>query len=158
VLFERATQAYLTLSNPERRKAYDRDLGPEARAALVAAIAPTADSVHEVARSYYRRAQNLAAADDFHFAVQLLQQAVAMAPRGEYLALLGRLQAKNPQWLGEAAENLQRAIDMKAPEAGLEAALAEVRLKLHTTGTAPAGQDGPEPAETTAKRTSRRRR
>jgi len=135
VLFERATQAYLTLSNPETRKAYDRGLDPKARATLVAAIAPTQDASRDLARGYYQRASSLVDAEDYHFAVELLQQAVNIDPRGEYFALLGRIQARNPQWLEDAAASLQRAIDLGTPDRSLPDALAEVR-RLIATGEA----------------------
>lgn len=135
VLFERATRAYLTLSDPESRKAYDRGLDPRARAALVAAIAPQGDASRDLARGYYQRACSLVDAEDYHFAVELLQQAVKIDPRGEYYALLGRIQARNPQWLDEAAESLQRAIDLGTTDRSLPDALAEVR-RLIATGEA----------------------
>jgi tetratricopeptide (TPR) repeat protein len=135
VLFERATLAYLTLSNPESRKAYDRDLDPQARAALVAAITPVGDATRDLARGYYQRACSLVDAEDYHFAVELLQQAVKIDPRGEYFSLLGRIQARNPQWLQDAAVSLQRAIDLKTPDSSLPDALEEVK-RLIATGEA----------------------
>ena len=129
VLFERAVEAYLALSNPETRKAYDRDLSPQVRAALVAAIRPR-EAARDLARSYYERAMSLADAEEYHFAVELLQQAVTADPRGEYYALLGRIQSKNPQWLDNAETNLRRALEMGTADRGLAAALDEVRQRL----------------------------
>ncbi|HYG62958.1 MAG TPA: hypothetical protein VEL74_10280, partial [Thermoanaerobaculia bacterium] len=120
---------------PETRKAYDRGLDPKARATLVAAIAPTQDASRDLARGYYQRASSLVDAEDYHFAVELLQQAVNIDPRGEYFALLGRIQARNPQWLEDAAASLQRAIDLGTPDRSLPDALAEVR-RLIATGEA----------------------
>lgn len=130
VLFERAVEAYLVLSNPETRKAYDRDLSPQSRAALVAAIKPLGEAARDLARTYFERAEALADAEDYHFAISLLQQAVTADPRGEYFALLGRIQAKNPQWLPEAEKNLRHALEMGTADRGLAAALDEVRQRL----------------------------
>jgi curved DNA-binding protein CbpA len=130
VLFERAVEAYLLLSHPETRKAYDRDLSPQARAVLVAAIKPLGNAGRDLARSYFERAEALADAEDYHFALELLQQAVGADPRGEYFALLGRIQAKNPQWLHEAEKNLRRALEMGTADRGLAAALEEVQQRL----------------------------
>lgn len=135
MLFERITQAYLTLFEPERRKAYDRDLSPAA-----SDTAGAADGRREVARQYYERARELAAADEFHLATELVQQAVRTEERPEYHALLGKLQAKNPdpRRLRSAAENLQRAIDLGSRDSELRPALDQVRQRLQ-------GSAEPEP-------------
>jgi curved DNA-binding protein CbpA len=131
VLFERAVQSYLTLSHPESRKAYDRELSPQARAALVSAIAPREDAARDLARRNYEKASALAMSEEYHFAIELMHQAVLADPRGEYFALLGRLQAKNPQWLQEAVHNLKRAMDLGAKDSDLPAALKEAKARLH---------------------------
>ena len=138
VLFERLTQAYLTLFQPERRKEYDRELSPDAWKAA----SPDPDRRGEVARHYYERARELAAADEFHQAIELVQQAVRSDPRPEYHALLGKLQAKHsdPRRLLAAAENLQRALEMGSADVELRAALDQVQRRLQG---APAE---PEPA------------
>jgi curved DNA-binding protein CbpA len=131
VLFEQVTQAYLTLSQPDRRKRYDRELGP----ALWTSAAPPApgqrkEEARSMARRYYERAMELAVTDDYHFAIELAQQAVQIDPRPEHYALLGRLQAKNPRWLRNAAENLRRALDMGARDVELPAVLDSVLDRL----------------------------
>ncbi|HEX9944946.1 MAG TPA: DnaJ domain-containing protein [Thermoanaerobaculia bacterium] len=149
MLFERVTQAYLTLFQPERRKAYDRDLAP---AAWTAAWAPAPGRRREVAQSYYERAMELAAADEFHFAIELLRQAVRVDPRPEYHALLGKLQARNPRWLRAAAENLRRAMELGARDLELPEALVEVLRRLESgeaespaaVATARASREEPE--------------
>jgi hypothetical protein len=131
MLFERITQGYLVLSQPERRKAYDRDLAPDAWSD--AWNAPTDrrnDEARELAKGYYERAAALASADELHFAIELLQQAVRADSRPEYHALLGRLQAKNPRWLRAASENLRRAIELGSTDAELPAALGQVLERL----------------------------
>lgn len=131
MLFERITHAYLTLFQPDRRKAYDRELSPKAwSAAWAPAQGRRRDEIRDIAKSFYDRAAALAEAEDFHFAIELLQQAVRADPRPEFYALLGKLQAKNPRWLRAAAESLRRAMELGAPDPELAAALEEVQERL----------------------------
>ncbi|HEV2854865.1 MAG TPA: DnaJ domain-containing protein [Thermoanaerobaculia bacterium] len=133
MLFERITQGYLTLSQPERRKAYDRDLDPGAWSSAWSPVSNRRrDEARDLAQGYYDRALVLAAGDEIHFAIELLQQAVRTCPRPESHALLGKLQAKNPRWLRAASENLQRAIELGSRDSELPAALAEVLRRLHS--------------------------
>lgn len=154
VLFERLTLAYLTLFQPDRRKVYDRELAP---AAWSAALSPGPDRRREeargVAQGYYERALELVAVDDYHFAIELLQQAVrADDRRCEYFALLGKLQARNSRWLRVAAENLERAAVLGSRDPELPAALARVKerlaageaLKPPSTDVKPKGRDVPD--------------
>jgi len=135
VLFERVTEAYLTLSNPERRKRYDREQ-PDLRPAA----APTVPRAEEAQR-LYDRARGLAAAEQLHAAIELLREAVRTTPKPEYLALLGLLEAKNPRWLHHAEEHLRRAVDLGAKDSSLPAALAEVRRRIGAgERTAPGAQ------------------
>jgi tetratricopeptide (TPR) repeat protein len=106
-----------------------------------------------VAQGYYERAMELVAADDYHFAIELLQQAVrADDGRSEYFALLGKLQARNSRWLRVAAENLQRAVELGSQDPELPADLARVRERLAagealgapSTDVKPKGRDVPE--------------
>jgi len=131
MLFERITQGYLTLSQPERRKAYDRDLAPgDWSAAWNPAQGQRRQETKDLARQYYERALMLVAADDIHFAIELLQQAARADSRPEIHALLGKLQAKNPRWLRAASENLQKAIDLGSRDSELPAALDQVLQRL----------------------------
>jgi len=141
LLFENVTQAYLCLSSPERRKPYDRELGPAAWAAAATAPAANRDEEsRELARLYFTRAVARVDAEDFYAAIELIQQAVRNDPRGEYYAMLGRLEAKNPLWLHRAAESLRHAIELKTADSGLRSALDEVneRLRAGEAQSAPA--------------------
>lgn len=134
MLFERITQGYLTLSQPERRKVYDREMAP---GTWSAAWNPTQgrrnDEAKKLAQQYYERALMLAGADEIHFAIELLQQAVRSDDsRSDIHALLGKLQAKNPRWLRASSENLQKAIDLGSKDTELPAALDEVLQRLHS--------------------------
>ena len=131
MLFERITHAYLTLFQPDRRKLYDRELTPNAwSAAWAPAPGRRREEAREVAQRFYERATALAEAEDFHFAIELLQQAVRADPRPDYYALLGKLQAKNPRWLRAAGENLRRAMELGARDPELPAAVEQIQQRL----------------------------
>lgn len=148
LLFERITQGYLVLSQPERRKAYDRDLAPNDWSAAwnVVPGRERGPEARDLARGYYERAMVLASAEDLHFAIELLQQAVRADARPEYHALLGRLQAKNPRWLRAASENLRRAIELGSRDPELPAALDQALERLQAGEALPPGARS-EPAE-----------
>jgi hypothetical protein len=133
MLFEHVTHAYLTLFQPERRKMYDREMPANAwSAAWAPAPGRRKEEARETAQRYYERASVLAEAEEFHFAIELLQQAVRSEPRPEYFALLGKLQAKNPRWLRAASENLRRAMELGSRDTELAAALDEVHTRLES--------------------------
>jgi curved DNA-binding protein CbpA len=133
MLFERITQAYLTLFQPDRRKMYDRELPPTAWSASWApASGRRKEEAREMAQRYYERASVLAEAEEFHFAIELLQQAVRADAKPEYFALLGKLQAKNPRWLRAASESLRRAMELGSRDPELAAALDEVHNRLES--------------------------
>jgi tetratricopeptide (TPR) repeat protein len=157
MLFERLTQAYLNLSQMDRRKAYDRGLSSQTWSA-----APEPDrrreEVRVVAERYHKRALELISTDDFYPAIELLREAVRIAPQPELYALLGKLQAKNPRWLRAAAESLQQAMALGSKDSDLASALHDVQERLAagewrvtdpTTGTTSRGarmdkMDAPE--------------
>lgn len=124
LLFERVTEAYLTLSYTDRRKVYDR----ESPAAPPPVAVPRADEAHRL----FEKARVLAAAEQLHAAVELLREAVRTTPKADYLALLGLLQTRNRLWLRHAEENLRQAIAKGARDPALPAALAEVRKRIES--------------------------
>ena len=126
VLFERVTEAYLTLSDPDRRKSYDREQ-PIWRTPEAPPV-PRADE----ARRLFEKARILAAGDQLHSAIELLREAVRTTPKADYLALLGLLETKNPRWLHHAEEHLRRAIEQGSGDSALPGALAEVRRRIET--------------------------
>lgn len=133
LLFERATLGYLTLGDLDRRKKYDREVGPERWTALQTSTA----SREEDARRFLARARELAEAEDSETAIELLRKSVRQAPNAEAYALLGLLLARNPQSLDEALESLERAEEMGSTEPGLPEALKEVREKVGQGGVIP---------------------
>ena len=127
VLFERATEAYLTLSAIDQRKQYDREMGP--RLWQKPAAGPAVSQAEEAAR-LYQKARALVVAEQLHPAVELLREAVRRAPKAEYLTLLGTLEAKNPHWLESAEQHLERAIELGARGPGIPEALQRVRENI----------------------------
>ncbi len=124
LLFERATLAYLTLTDPERRTAYNRDAGIEASGSQ----SPDERSAERraVARNNYERALELAEHEDYHFALELARIAARADPQPPYLALLGRIQARNPLWLDQATESFRRAIQLDPDEPSFRVELARL--------------------------------
>jgi tetratricopeptide (TPR) repeat protein len=80
ILFERATDAYLTLSDPERKTRYANEISSHSQT--------TADDLSDDQR----------------------REEIRVDPQPEYLALLGDCQAENPKWLDRAAANYGRAV------------------------------------------------
>jgi hypothetical protein len=124
LLFEKATEAYLTLNDRDRSRRYLREIGSPGD---LPGRQPTAEvrreEVVEMAEENFRRAKAMVARDDPHFAVELLQQAVRVHPKAEYYLLLGRCQARNPRWLQKAVASYGRALQ-------LEGENLETRLEL----------------------------
>lgn len=127
LLFERATEAYLVLSDPYRRDEYDRVVSGE-----VGPVRDPAERAAEslrVARELHDRARELMARDDYHFAVELLRQAVRLDPRAvSSWTLLGRAQKANPKWLHMASDSLRQALRLEPESIEARLLLAEVEL------------------------------
>lgn len=128
LLFEQATLAFLTLIHPDRRKEYDRSLGERLWSAEMGT--GRSDEARQVARRYYVQAQTLAAQEEWHLAIELLQQAVRLEAKSEYLFLLGQCQSRNPHWLRHAEANLQRAIAAGTQDPGVATLLEQVQNDL----------------------------
>jgi hypothetical protein len=110
----------------DRRKAYDRDSGP----ARWTALRVSKGTKEEEARRRLEQAQSLAASEQYHAAIELLRQSVFLAATAEAVSLLGLLLAKNPQWLQEAVDTLERAQEMGSTDPAVPAALKELRETL----------------------------
>jgi len=120
-LFERATEAYLTLSDPRRRGLYDQrmdynilDEDPE----------DEEERNRDLGREYYRLARKLVETQQFHAAHELLRDAARRDPRPEYFALLGQVQAKNPNWTRRAVESYRKAVELAPNSVDLRLGLA----------------------------------
>src|ERR1044072_4807068 len=122
LLFEHAAHAYLVLRDPVRRKDYDPEHPPMPEAER-RSDEELAEVRREMARRSFRRAQSLMRAEQYHYVVELMREAVKWDARPEALALLAEAQAKNPKWREAALENLQHAGRLAPGDAGY-------RLKL----------------------------
>ena len=149
MLFESITQAYLNLSQPDRRKAYDRGMSSQAWSnALGPAPSQRRDEMRDVADRYYKRALELLSKDEHYLAIEVLREAVRISPQADLYALLGKLQAKNPRWLRAAAESLQQAMALGSRDPDLAAALHDVEERI-------ASGEWRDPTATTSTRASR---
>lgn len=126
LLFGQATEAYLTLSDPERRRQYTAEIDISSAPSVSQQTAGRQQEQIELARRNFERANSLIAAGDYHFAIELLQQAVVGDPQAQYYELLGSCQAKNPKWVNRAITSFSRAIEIRPESASPRLALAEL--------------------------------
>lgn len=125
MLFERATEAYLTLSDPERRRRYNEAQEIEISASSVTGARREAEQ-QQLARQYHDQAQAMAARGDYHFAVELLGLAVKIDRRVDYFLALARIQAKNPRWMQRAVDSCRAALELDTHNADVRFQLGEL--------------------------------
>ena len=114
--FQEITAAFNTLSNEKGRKEYDDSL---------ATPAPT--SPEEIARQAFERGQKMMEAKQFFDAVELFRIAVAHVPQeARHHGALGRALARNPHWVREGIQSLERAAQLAPKQAAYPAELAEL--------------------------------
>jgi curved DNA-binding protein CbpA len=119
--FQEITAAFNTLSNDRARAEYDKSLKAPRRAPVP----------EEIARDSYDRAQKLFEAKNFFDAVELLRVATAHAPQeARYHAGLGRALARNPHWVREGVQSLEKAVQLAPRHPGYHAELAEILAGL----------------------------
>jgi curved DNA-binding protein CbpA len=115
--FQEITAAFNTLSNDKGRAEYDKSL----------AAPPRPPIPEEIARDAYDRGLKLYEAKNFFDAVELLRIAVTHAPQeARYQAALGRALARNPHWVREGIQTLEKAVLLAPRQAGYHAELAEL--------------------------------
>ncbi len=125
LLFERATQAYLVLADPERRRQYNQNQAIDLSGARVTGAQREVES-KELARTYFEQSQAMVARGDFHFGVELLQLAAKLDRRSEYLLALARVQVKNPKWLQRAVDSCRAALELEPHNADVRYQLGEI--------------------------------
>lgn len=134
LLFERATVAYMTLSDPERRADYNQRAGIDSNK-------PTnpqqrTEEQRQMAKANYERALRLTEAEDYYFALELAKLAARVDPRPDYLALVGRIQQRNPHWLQQAADTYRQAVKLDPDNPDLRVELGRVMEELGDTNRA----------------------
>ena len=133
MLFDRAVEAYVTLCDPQKRVAYNAAMGLSGMRSAATGAERDAERVKNARRSY-DLAGEMVLAEDYHFAIEMLKQAVTLDPRAEYYALLASCQAKNANWLAPAAENARQAVARKPNDPGYHCLLAKI---LEESGDGP---------------------
>jgi curved DNA-binding protein CbpA len=141
VLFERATAAYITLSHPGRRRDYDSELGPNGWAPPEPGRS-RAEENRDRARGLFNRATEFVAKEEYHFAIELMREAVRIDPQAKYFARLAELQEKNARWLHQAIDSYTRALELGGPDPQLEEALARLQRRMQSGGRL-AGEGAP---------------
>jgi tetratricopeptide (TPR) repeat protein len=116
-LFERATDAYRTLTDPARRLAYRAALALPERPAVAIDPAERAREIRELARRQFDRAQAEERNGDYHTALTLYEEVVRLDPTVEHWSALARLQEKNPAWTARAIDSWRAALALD-PENG----------------------------------------
>ena len=124
LLFEAATEAYLVLSHPDRRRAYDRELSPEVGGGPASEERRREKAA--IARDMFGRARRLVMEHEFQQVVELMQQAVQLDPKAEYYALLGKVQRRNPQWKAGAVASFRDAVRCRPDDAELRFSFAQI--------------------------------
>lgn len=115
--FQEITAAFNTLSNDRSRAEYDKSLEAPPRPPVP----------EEIARDSFDRGQKLYEATNFFDAVELLRIAVSHVPQeARYHAALGRALARNPHWVREGIQSLEKAVQLAPRQAGYHAEFAEL--------------------------------
>ena len=132
MLFEKATEAYLTLSDPERSRLYCLEVGPVSSTRTISYDSKVRrEEEVDSARHNFNIAKGLVWQQQLHSAIQLLEQAVKIDPQPEYYALLGQCQAENPNWVEKAIQSYHHAARLRPEDPELRAALGQL---LERTG------------------------
>jgi tetratricopeptide (TPR) repeat protein len=126
LLFEKATEAYLTLIDDEKSMRYLQKVGSVGGIVESHRDDSRRVEMERVAEENFRRAEALFAREEYHFAIELLQQAVRIAAKSEYLVLLARCQAQNPKWIDRAISSFQRALEIDSTNGDARLELAQI--------------------------------
>jgi curved DNA-binding protein CbpA len=112
--FKGLTEAFNTLSNERSRREYDAELER-----------PKLTTPEEIGRDAYARGLKHFEAKEYHEAVELFRTAVHVLPGEAKLhAALARTLAKNPHWLRDAIQSLEKAVQLAPKQAVYHAELA----------------------------------
>ncbi len=146
-LFARLTEAYLVLSDPDRAAEYRRGLSevPTPRAPEPLTQERRVER-SRLGRQNYLLALEYVDVDDYHYAIELLRQAVTADPLPEYHALLADCLRRNPHWLHMAVDSYREAVAQRPGDPELRALLEEVtdEFRRHAAHTAAKSASPPE--------------
>jgi tetratricopeptide (TPR) repeat protein len=124
LLFERATQGYLVLSDPERRRQYNQSQAIDLSASQ--SPVPSVKSSRKTSPGSTSTGAGVGGARDFHYAIELLQLAAKLDRRSEYLLTLARVETKNPKWLDRAVDTCRAALEVEPHSAEVRFLLGEI--------------------------------
>src|SRR5438093_5956924 len=116
--FKELTAAFNTLGNDRGRAEYDASLNR-----------PREEPPAEIARTTFAQGMERFEKKDYHAAVELLRTAVQHGPGdARYHAALGVALAKNPHWVREAIQSVEKATQLDPKNAAYQVELAEMLL------------------------------
>jgi tetratricopeptide (TPR) repeat protein len=116
--FKDLTAAFNTLSNERNRREYDESLDR-----------PKAAPPQEIAHNAYTRGLQMFETRKFHEAVELLRTSVNLFPEDpRYQAALGKALARNPHWVREGMQAIEKAAQLAPRVAAYQSDLAELLL------------------------------
>ncbi len=135
LLFEQVTQAYLTLIDPGRRIAYNRE-------ALIDVGGPSKSGAerereqHEVAKDLYQKACHYHQIGERHFAKELYFQAVRLHPLPQYWVAIGDLEFESASSLPRAIDAYRSALELDHNSVAARLGLARIYDRLGDVGRA----------------------
>lgn len=116
--FKDLTSAFNTLFNEKSRREYDASL-----------VKPRAAPPEEIAKSAYLQGLKLVEDKAYFDAIEMFRSAVENAPTvGRYHQALGNALARNPHWVREAMQSLEKAAQLEPRNPGPLADLARLLL------------------------------
>lgn len=116
--FKDLTTAFNTLSNEKNRREYDASLDR-----------PAAPPPQAIAQNAYERGIQMFEARKYHEAVELLRTAVGLFPdQPDFQVALGKALARNPHWVREGMQAIERAVQLAPRVASHQSELAELLL------------------------------
>lgn len=134
VLFERATEAFVTLIDPDRRISYHAVAGLQPKQE----IAPDqrSEEKRRLAENLYRQGVSYLSRMEYSIAVDLLKEAARLDPKATHFARLAQAQARNRKWHHHAVESYRRALELEPRDAGTHLGLGKVLEAMGQTDAA----------------------
>ena len=116
--FKDLTTAFNTLSNEKNRREYDGALDR-----------PAAAPPQAIAQNAYERGLQMFEIKHYHEAVELLRTSVGLFPdQPDFQVALGKALARNPHWVREGMQAIERAVQLAPRVASHQTDLAELLL------------------------------